>query len=101
MAALFALLSNHGILPEAIAAIPNIGAGSSSLPRAKASSAAATLPIPHRRAHKRLCSGSKAVVCLPAKSVVVRGGCSEGVESRGSPERAALWSRAGHCPAVG
>jgi hypothetical protein len=32
MAALFALLSNHGILPEAAAAIPKIGAVSSSLP---------------------------------------------------------------------
>ena len=31
MAALFALLSNHGILPEAAAAIPNVGAVSSSL----------------------------------------------------------------------
>ena len=50
-------------------------------------------PDPHRRAHKRRCSGSKAVVCLLAKSVVVRGGRCEVVESRGSPERAALGSR--------
>jgi hypothetical protein len=32
MAALFALLSNHGILPESVDAIPNVGIASNALP---------------------------------------------------------------------
>ena len=64
MAALFALLSNHGILPESVAAIPSIGVGSSSRPARENIVSRRDSPDPHRRAHKRHCSGSKAVVCL-------------------------------------